>query len=164
MSSDPLHTAATPPSSAHTRIPLPTSSQNQAQIVAVIVLLVVVSLIIGALYLAQATTNITTVRDIEQLQRQRSQIERDNEKLRADIARLEGIDALKIRAATLGYHEAVEADVRYLVVQGYTYDQATPIPTIPVFTPTPQDYEENFSGWLKRQFDSLRKQFSDWAQ
>lgn len=163
MSSEPRPDSAPPPST-HAWNPLRPAPENQAQVVAVIVLLVIVSLIIGGLYLAQATTNITTVRDIERLQLERSRVERDNERLRAEIARLQSIDNLRVRAATLGYEEASAEDMQFIVVEGYVYNQPTLLPTAVVASATPEDYEENFAGWLKRQFDSLREEFSDWAE
>lgn len=138
-------------------------SENQAQAVAVIVLLGVVSLIIGGLYLAQATSNITTVRDIEQLRLERNQIERENEQLKAEIANLQRIDMLMTRAATLGYESAGPEDIKWLFVDGYIYNQPTPLPTRVIAPVIPETYEENFAGWLQRQFNALRDQFREWA-
>lgn len=137
--------------------------ENQAQIVAVIVLLSVVSLIIGGLYLAQATSNITTVRDIEQLRLQRNQVQRENERLKAEIANLQRIDNLMTRAATLGYQSAGPEDIKWLFVDGYVYNQPTPLPTRVIVTVAPEIYEENFAGWLQRQFNALRDQFRQWS-
>lgn len=143
--------------------PIKQINQNQGQVVAIIILLVVLALIIGGLYLAQATTNISTARDIELLNQRRGRVERDNERLRADIARLQSLDSLYTRAAELGFEEAGPEDIQYLVVDGYIYNQPAPTTTPIVVTPTPETYEENFAGWLKRQFDALRDQFQDWA-
>jgi hypothetical protein len=139
------------------------TNQNQGQVVAVIALVVVLAVIIGGLYLAQATTTISTARDIELLDGERARIQRDNERLRAEIARAQRLDNLHTRAASLGFVEAGPDDIQYIVVDGYTYNQIAPTPTLVEFTPTPETYEENFAGWLKRQFDNLRQQFSDWA-
>ncbi len=144
--------------------PLQNTSEGQTQVVAVVVLLAVVALIIGGLYLAQATTNITTVRDIEELRQERNRLQRENEGLKADIARLQSIDTLMTRAATIGFEPAGPDDIVYLPVDGYVYDQPTQIPTSVQPTPTSPTYEENFAGWLNRQFDALRDQFSEWAQ
>jgi cell division protein FtsB len=143
--------------------PFENVSENQAQVVAVVVLLTVVVLIIGGLYLAQATTNITTVRDIEQLKQERGRLQRGNEQLKAQIAELQSIDNLMTRAATLGFQPAGPEDMQYLIVDGYEYRKPTVVPTQVRMTPTPQTYDEDFAGWLKEQFDSLRNQFEDWA-
>ncbi len=142
----------------------PPPPDTQPQLVAVLVLLALVALIIGGLYLAQATTDITTVRDIEVLRQQRGQLERENEQLKADIARLQSIENRMDRAATLGFRPAGPEDIQYLIVDGYEYREPTPIPTqILAPTATPQNYDEDFAGWLQRQFDTLARQFSDWA-
>lgn len=142
----------------------PPPSNAQPQFVAVIVLLALVTLIIGGLYLAQATTNITTVRDIELLRQERQRLERENEQLKADIARLESIDNRMNRAATLGFQPAGPEDIQYLIVDGYEYRKPTAIPTqVLVPTVTPQSYDEDFAGWLRHQFDILADQFRNWA-
>ncbi len=140
-----------------------TVNDNQPQVVAVLILLGVVALMMGGLYLAQSTTNITTARDINQLQRERSALLRDNERLRAEIAGYQSIDSLMTRAVTMGFQDAEPNDIQYLIVDNYIYAQPTIIPTAVQPTPTPITYEENFAGWLSRQFDALRKQFEDWA-
>lgn len=139
------------------------ASQNQTQVVAVIILFVVVTLILGGLYLAQSATSITTVKDIEALTQQRNRLERENERLKADIARVQSIENRLERAATLGFVPAEPDDIIYLAVDGYVYNRPTEMPTLVATTEVPQDYEENFAGWLKHQFDLLRDQFSDWA-
>lgn len=136
---------------------------SQPQVVAVLILLGVVAVMMGGLYLAQSTTNITTARDIDQLQRERSALLRDNERLRAEIAQNQSIDSLMTRAATMGFVGAGPDDIQYLIVDNYVYAQPTLVPTVALPTPTPITYEENFAGWLERQFDSLRQQFEDWA-
>lgn len=137
---------------------------NQGQIVAVIILFSVVGLIIGALYLAQAATDITNKNDIRQLEEERRRIERQNELLRVQIAELQNIDVMHERAATLGFRPAVPNDVVWIVVDGYVYNQQAPTPTLFVPTPTEAFYEENFAGWLKRHFDDLKKDFEAWSQ
>ncbi|PJF44304.1 MAG: hypothetical protein CUN55_04690 [Phototrophicales bacterium] len=138
-------------------------NDNQPQVVAVLILLGVVALMMGGLYLAQSTTNITTARDINELQRQRSILLRENERLRAEIANYQSIDNLMTRAATLGFADADPDDIQYLIVDNYVYAQPTIVPTPIQPTPTPTNYEDNFAGWLARQFDALRKQFEEWA-
>lgn len=135
---------------------------QQSQTVAVLILLAVVSLIIGGLYLAQSTTNITTVRDIEQRRAERDQFERENERMKAEIARLRSLDNLMTRAFELGFREAGQNDIQYIIVDGYTYAEPTMMPTQIRPTATSVDYEENFAGWLSRQFDALRQEFDNW--
>ena len=139
------------------------NAQNQSQTVIIIALIVVLGVIVGGLYLAQATTNISTARDIELKDEERGRLQRENERLRAEIARAQRLDNLHTRAATLGFAEAEPDDIQYIVVDGYSYEQPIPTSTPMALTATPETYEENFAGWLQRQFDDLRQQFSSWA-
>lgn len=140
------------------------TTHNQGQVVAIIIFASVMAMIIGGLYLAQATTDITNKNDIRQLEDQRRRLERENELLRAEIAELQSVDSLVQRAATLGYQPADLDDIQWLVVDGYVYNQPVPTATPLVFTPTPIVYDDNFAGWLRHQFDLLQKQFEQWAR
>lgn len=139
------------------------AGENQKQVVSVVVLLAVVTIIIGGLYLAQTTTSITTARDIQQMSEYRSRLERENEMLRSDIARMQNLTSLQTRSATLGFQQAGPEDIYYLVVDGYVYNVPVPTATSVQSTPTPEAYQENFAGWLKRQYDALIDQFSEWG-
>lgn len=150
-------------STAPRRLFFGNTGENQRQVVAVVVLLAIVALIIGGLYLAQTTTSLTTARDIRQMNQNRSRIERENEMLRAEIARLQNLESLQNRAATLGFVPANPTNIIYLVVDGYVYNVPAPTPTLVQSTTTPEAYQENFAGWLKRQYDSLIDQFSEWG-
>ena len=135
---------------------------QQSHAIAVLILLAVVSLIIGGLYLAQSTTNITTVRDIDQLRTERNNLVRENERLKAEIARFRGIDNLMTRSAALGFEEAEPDDIQYIIVDGYEYARPTSVSTQVQPTATTINYEENFAGWLSRQLDALREEFNAW--
>ena len=138
--------------------------RERQQFVAVLILFVVVAIIIGALYLVQATTNVGNVRDIQQLRDERNRLTRDNEMLRATNAALNSIPRMVERAATLGFVTAAPEDIQWIVVEGYVYDQPAPTLTPVLVTATPQVYEDNFSGWLQRQLNWLRDQFDGWAE
>jgi cell division protein FtsL len=139
------------------------TSQNQTQVVAVLILLAVVILIIGGLYLAQAAQDITNKNDIRQLQATKVALDRNNELLKAEIAELQRVDNLATRAYELGYRPAGVDNIQWIVVDGYVYDQPVPTPTLFRQTPTPEVYEENFAGWLRRQFNNLRREFEEWS-
>ena len=138
--------------------------RERQQFIAVLALFVVVSIIIGALFLVQATTNVGTARDIQQLREKRSRIERQNEALRAENAELNSIPRLIERANALGFVTAAPKDIQYLTVEGYVYNQPAPTSTPVLITPTPQIYEDNFAGWLQRQLDWIQGQFDSWGE
>ncbi len=140
------------------------SQRERQQFIAVMALFVVVAMIIGALYLVQSTTSVSTVREIQQLREQRDRIQRENEALRAENAELYSIPNLIQRAETLGFVTAAPEDIQYLVVEGYVFDHVGPTITPIQMSPTPLVYEDNFAGWLQRQMDALQNLFEKWGQ
>ena len=69
------------------------------------------------------------------------------------------------RAAELGFRSANENEIQYIIVDGYRYDRpkVTPTPTPTPVNPEPV-YDETLGGWLRKQWDSLRKQFQEWRE
>ncbi len=139
--------------------PLPWRTQTQT--VAIIALVLVVAIIIGALYLAQATVTATTGRELEDLSGTRDYLQRNNEDLIAEIANKRSITQLQGRAQDLGYRPITVDQVKYLVVNGYVPNRATPTPEATA-EPT-YVYDETFNGWVQQQWDNLVKQFEAWT-
>jgi hypothetical protein len=136
---------------------------SQTQLAATLTLIVVVGMIIAALYLIQTTTTTTTARELRGMSNYRAQLELDIERLRAEIADLQSLPRVMTRAAELGFRPAQENEIEYLIVDGYRYNrpQATPTPT--PAPPEPEEiYDETLGGWLRQQWDALKKQFSEW--
>lgn len=137
--------------------------RNQTQLVAVLTLVVIVGITIGALYLIQTTTTTTTGRELEKMTEKRVQLELDNERLRAEIAELESLPRVMTRAAELGFREAEPEEIQWISVEGYRYDRpqvtVTPSPTPVEAEPV---YDETLTGWLKKQWDSFREQYDQW--
>lgn len=150
--------------SSQLRPPNKAEQRERQQFIAVLVLFVAVSIIIGALYLVQATTNVTNARDIQALRERRDRLQRENEALRAENAQLYSVPSLFSRASTLGFVTAAPEDIQYIVVEGYIYNQPAPTLTPVLMTPTPQVYDDNFAGWLRRQLDKLRALFENWGK
>ena len=107
-----------------------------------------------------------TNREIEALIADRDELERTNEQLIAEIASFRTVPRLLSRAQEIGFRQANNADIEYLVVEGYNPNRALTIvdinagdeevETIPV-------YDETFSGWLEQQFSLLRDQFEEFG-
>lgn len=138
---------------------------NQTQLVMTLALIVVIGIVIGALYLIQASTATITARELNEMNNQRSRLERDNERLSAEIAELQSLPRVMTRAADLGFHQANEDEIQYLIVNGYRYDrpQVTPTPT-PTPVPPQTVYDETLGGWLHKQLDGLKQQFEKWQK
>jgi cell division protein FtsB len=141
------------------------ANQQRQQFVALMVMFVVVAIIIGALYLIQATTNVTNARDIQNLREDRARLERDIELLRAENAELNSIPYLREQAATLGFQDAIPGEnLVWVQVDGYAYNAPAPTLTPVRITATPRTYDDNFAGWLRERWDWLRDQFNNWAE
>jgi hypothetical protein len=135
--------------------------RTQTQTVAVVALVLIVSIIIGALYLAQATVTATTGQQLQDLAATRDYLQRANEDTNAQIAYKKDINTLRGRAQELGFLPVGAERLEYLVVPGYSPIRATPTPAV---TPEPTFvYDETFNGWVKQQWNVLLKQFEAWA-
>jgi hypothetical protein len=133
----------------------------QSQTTAIIALVVVVTIIIGALYLAQATTTATTGRELEDLESTRDFLQRANEETSAEIASKRNISDVRGRAQNLGFVPVSSDRLEYIVVDGYSPIRATPTPEMTA-EPT-YVYDETFNGWVQKQWDNLVKQFEAWT-
>lgn len=137
--------------------------QNQAAALAV--LGVVIALILGALYLSQVASFAITNRQIEALIEQRDELERTNQQLSAEIASFRTVPRLLARAQEIGFRQATNADIEYLVVSGYNPNRnESVVPVKQDQAETVPVYDETFGGWLEQQFASLRKQFQEFGR
>ena len=134
--------------------------RTPTQTAAIIALVLIVGVIIGALYLAQATSTATTGRELENLAATRDTLQRANEDLSAEIAGKRDISTLRGRAQALGFVPVGPDRIEYLVVNGYLPNRATATPEI---TPEPTFvYDETFNGWAQKQWNTLMNQFEAW--
>lgn len=138
---------------------------NPSQLVATLTLIVVVGIIIAALYLIQTSTTTITARELQEMDQYRDKLERDNERMRAEIAELQSLPRVMTRAAELNFRQASQEEIQYVIVDGYRYDRPkvtpTPTPTPVVVEPV---YDETLGGWLRKQWDSLKTQFKEWRE
>src|SRR5882757_8591545 len=108
--------------------------RTQTQTSAIIALVLVIAIIIGSLYLAQATTTATTGQQLVQLSTTRDYLQRANEDTLAAIAFAKSISLLRGRAQALGFQPVGPDKLEYLVVDGYSPLRASPTPEV---TPEP---------------------------
>ncbi len=137
--------------------------RNQRQFVATLGLIGVVGLIIAALYLFQTSRSTISARELEAMTDYRARLQQENERLRVEIAELQSLPRVMTRAAELGFRQAGDDEIQYIIVDGYRYDRpvATPTPT-PTPTSPAQVYDETLGGWLRKQWDNLKRQFQEW--
>ena len=103
-----------------------------------------------------------TNRQIEDLISRRDELKRQNEKLIGEIASYRTVPRLFARAVDIGFRPATNADIDYVLIEGYnpnrnrvsrttSEDSRTEL-TVPV-------YEETFGGWLEQQLALISDQF-----
>lgn len=130
----------------------------QRQAVALGTLGLFVAIIIGALYLAQASAASTLGRQLEELITTRNQLEQENERLRAEIASYQSVPRLLARAQELGFTTAGRAQIEYLTIEGYNPNRGQIITLASMEDDTVPVYDETFTGWLQQQLDSFSAQ------
>jgi len=135
------------------------SARTQAETLTIAALVVFVAILVGALYLAQATATATTGFDLEAMVKTRDSFQRNNEDLQAQIAHKKNVSDLRGRAQALGFQPVSTQE--YLVINGYQPDRATPTPVVTAM-PT-YIYDETFNGWAQVQWAKLSAQFDAWS-
>jgi cell division protein FtsB len=136
----------------------------QRQAVALLGLGVFIAIIMGALYLAQASSVSTLGRQLENLIAQRNQLEQTNEQLRSEIAQLRSVPRLLARAQELGFVSAARDNIEYLVVEGYNpHRNQVTAPTEKKKDTVPV-YDESFTGWVQQQWDSFTSQLRSFSE
>ncbi len=136
----------------------------QRQALALATLGLFVAIIMGALYLSQSSSTSAIGRQLEELILERDDYEQQNEQLRAEIASLQSMPRLEQRAADLGFLPASNADIEYIVVDGYNPNRQAEVVPLVVETPTVPVYDESFIGWVQQQVDLLRHQIESFTQ
>jgi hypothetical protein len=121
-----------------------------------LIMLVVLSLL-GWIYLTQASHVATTSRRIEELQADKVRLEQQNLELMVEIAELESIGRLVVRAQELGFTMVALDDADFVVA-------AVPdVPQVPVALSQEDGgsgSRTESTGWL----DNVASQFTAWVQ
>jgi cell division protein FtsL len=133
--------------------------RTQTQATSLVLAVVIMVLVIGALYLAQASRTAAAGRRLQELEAQRKALEQQNAQLRAEIAALQSVPRLTEQADALGYHLADNEDVEYIEFSDLPPRRSTAAEP----EPEPEDdlvipYEESLGGWLARQVTALREE------
>lgn len=136
-----------------------TGWRPQRQAVTVGILGVFLALIMGALYLSQVATEASRGREMRDLLARRDELERVNEELRVEIAQLQSLDRLRLRAQELGFVPAGRRDQIFIVVDGYIQNRAQTVAPLQEEVETLPVYDESFGGWLSQQLQSFSQQF-----
>jgi hypothetical protein len=141
-----------------------TGWRPQRQVVALALLGIFLSLVMGALYLSEVAVEAARGREMRDLVERRDQLEGSNELLRVQIAELQSLTRLRARAEELGFKPASNDDMLFIVVEGYTANRSK---TVAPLQSQDQDlpvYSESFGGWLEQAFGSLFQQFQQFSE
>jgi type II secretory pathway pseudopilin PulG len=130
--------------------------RTQTQATSLILALVVIVVVIGALYLAQASRTAAAGRRLQELQAQQQLLEQQNAQLRAENAALQSVPRLISQAGQMGYHAATSDDLEYLPVPGDSPPLAAPTPP-PTLSQIVPSYDQTLGSWLADQFAALRE-------
>lgn len=137
----------------------------QTQTTSLVLAVVVMVVVIGALYLAQASRTAGTGRRLQALEAERQRLEQENAQLRAEIAAQRSVPRLISEAQALGYHLATSPEVEYLTIEDIPpapAPTATPLPAAEEIVPR---YDESLEGWLADQLVNVRTQIDGfWAR
>ncbi len=139
----------------------------QRQAVALATLGAFVAIIIGALYLSEASQTAALGRELIELEARRNNLEQTNQQLRAEIAGLQGMGRLQAAAQEMGFVFADRSDIEYLVVDGYNPSrdiEVAPVAQRQEEAPELPVYDESLGGWLQQQIDNLRRQLEGFSQ
>lgn len=130
------------------------------------VLGVAILFILGSLYLSQVASFAITNRQIEDLIRQRDELKRQNEGLIGEIASFRTVPRLFARAEAIGFRPATNADIDYILIDGYNPNRDRSIVAaseVTVAEPPAPVYDETFGSWLEQQLALLRDQFQSFG-
>ena len=93
--------------------------RTQRQRVGAVLLGIVGTIMVGALYLSVASQSTLLGREIQTLEREISLSKQSNANLKTELARLLSYNATKIRGGALGFYPATTEETHYIFVPGY---------------------------------------------
>jgi hypothetical protein len=122
---------------------------------------VIVVVVIGILYLAQASRTAAVGRRLQDLEVESRLLEQQNDQLRAEIAALQSVPRLASAAQQLGYRPATSNDMEYIPMEGprpVPQATATPFPRAEELVPA---YNETLGSWLAEKFKGITAGLGD---
>lgn len=130
--------------------------RKQLQIIALFLLGLVIIALIAGIYLSISARATAVGRDIQRMQDEITELDRVNEDLQSELARILSSSHMEARARTLGFIETPADQIVYLKVPEYVERQAI------ILAPSadrnviraismPPEYTESLFEWLYRQ-------------
>lgn len=129
--------------------------RKQLQVIALFLLLVVLTAMIAVVYLNISARATAVGRDIQVMQTDIENLNRENEDLQSQLAKIRSSSQMEARARTLGFIEIPPDQIVYLDVPGYF--ERKPVLLAPSQERTvvgavyvPPEYTESLFDWLYR--------------
>ena len=136
----------------------------QTQTLAWLSILILSTLVVGGLYLAVASRAGNAGRDLQAYEAAKTELVRENDRLRAQLADLRNMDRMAARALAMGFVPAVPEQVHYVAVENYPQDPGPePLPVTSA-VPVPETAGEAAAaaqtaradeGWLTQSLTGL---------
>lgn len=125
----------------------------QTQTLAWLSILILSTLVVGGLYLAVASRAGNAGRDLQAAEAAKTELVRENDRLRAQLADLRNMDRMAARALALGFVPAVPEQVYYVSVENYPQEPGpAPLP-VTVSIPVPETADEAAAAALSARAD-----------
>jgi cell division protein FtsL len=138
--------------------------RKQLQVVVVFLVVVVFVAIVDGVYLNITARAAAVGREIQRMQNDIDQLQRDNADLESKLAFITSAEQMQKRAEDLGFKPRQTDDTVYLMVNGYVERQ--PVILAPAPAPitkgaplVPPEYTESLFDWLQREVVSSSLQF-----
>ncbi|MBL8094010.1 MAG: hypothetical protein JNL73_07545 [Anaerolineales bacterium] len=136
----------------------------QTQTLAWLSILILGTLVVGGLYLAVASRAGNAGRDLQAYETAKTELVRENDRLRAQLADLRNMDRMAARALGMGFVPATPEQVHYIEVANYPQEPGPePLP-VTVSVPVPETADEAAAaamsaradqGWLTQSLTGL---------
>lgn len=138
----------------------------QTQTLAWLSILILGTLVVGGLYLAVASRAGNAGRDLQAYEAAKTELVRENDRLRAQLADLRNMDRMAARALALGFVPATPEQVYYIEVDSYPQEPGpAPLP-VTVSVPVPETAVEAAAAALSARADQgwLTQTLTDFYQ
>ena len=126
--------------------------RTRRQRVGAVLLAIVGTTMIAALYLSVASQATLVGREIQSLEREISSIKEENANLKTELARLLSYRAVSARSDVLGFYPAEAEEIHYIVVPGY--EETHPVNLTNDINPNtntsllPAEYSQSLFEWI----------------
>ncbi|RLD05936.1 MAG: hypothetical protein DRI32_03395 [Chloroflexi bacterium] len=126
--------------------------RTRRQRVGAVLLAIVGTMMIAALYLSVASQATLVGREIQSLERESSSTKEENANLKTELARLLSYRAVNARSDVLGFHPAAAEETHYIVVPGYEginpVNLTRSIPSSTSSSLLPTEYTQSLFEWF----------------